>query len=268
MVTDRTAREVGRVRSTDQEHPMGRVLVVEDQRALADTLRLAINAQPDMGCVGAVRTVEQAMPILLSADPDVVLMDIHLPDVDGIEGTRRIKEARPGVRVLVLTADPAPELLAGAADAGASGFLAKDSSFRDILAAIRNPLDGKFLVEGAALSALLEQLPSGRPARPPRVGNRLGLTGRELEVIDLMGQGLDPRAIAGRLMVSEHTARGHVKNVMTKLGAHSQLEAVVVATQRGLLAGRPTTGLVGVRFNPFGLFGRQIWGVERVRCLA
>jgi DNA-binding NarL/FixJ family response regulator len=214
---------------------MTRVLVVEDQRTLADALSLAIDTEPDLECLAAVATVEQAMRFLTSESPDIVLMDVNLPEVNGIEGTKRIKEAAPEVRVLVLTGDTTTELLARAAEAGAAGFLTKDSSFPDILAAIRNPVGGKFLVEGTALAALLEEIHPRRHARTGDYTRRVKLTHREREVIELMGQGLDPRTIAERLVLSEHTARGHVKNVMLKLGAHSQLEAVVVATRIGLL---------------------------------
>ncbi|MEV4321729.1 response regulator [Microbispora rosea] len=214
---------------------MIRVLVVEDQRALAGALEIAIDAQPDLHCVGAAGTVEDAVSLVRIHRPDVVLMDIHLPDVDGIEGTRRIKASHPDVRVLILTGDARPDLFAAAAAVGASGFLAKDSKFPDILKVIRAPVEKNILmVEGDPLRALLKDRSAA-----PHAGreNRAGLTPRELEVLRLMGEGLDPRAIAGRLVVSLHTARGHVKNVMMKLGAHSQLEAVVLATRTGLLPG-------------------------------
>jgi len=211
------------------------VLVVEDQKALAGALAVAIDAQPDLVCVGAANSVEEALPLVATTPPDVVLMDIHLPGVDGIEGTRRLKAALPATRILILTADATPDLLTGAATAGAAGFLAKDSPFPDILAAIRSPIEGKILVEGDILSALLEDTRSSRSSEQAKTA---GLSRREQEVLQLMGEGLDPRAIAGRLVVSPHTARGHVKKIMMKLGAHSQLEAVVTATKIGLLPGR------------------------------
>jgi DNA-binding NarL/FixJ family response regulator len=214
------------------------VLVVEDQRALAGALAVAIDAQPDMVCVGAVGSVEDALPLVAISTPNVVLMDIHLPGVDGIEGTRRLKAARPATRILILTADATPDLLTGAATAGAAGFLSKDSPFPDILAAIRSPIEGKILVEGDTLAALLED--TRRSNRPGEQAKAAGLSRREQEVLQLMGEGLDPRAIAARLVVSLHTARGHVKRVMIKLRAHSQLEAVVTATNIGLLPGGST----------------------------
>lgn len=217
---------------------MIRVLVVEDERALAGALEVAIDVQSDMTCVGAVSTVDEAVRIAETDRPDVVLMDVHLPGVDGVEGTRRIKARHPDTRVLILTADAAPDLFTDAAAAGAAGFLAKDTAFPDVLAAIRAPSDEKMLVEGATLTALLRGLEPGEAQGT--APNWAGLTTREMEVLELMGNGLDPRSIADRLVVSVHTARGHVKNVMMKIGAHSQLEAVVVATRTGLLPGRRT----------------------------
>ncbi len=221
------------------------VLVVEDQLVLASALEVAIGVQPDLDCLGTAATVDDALAQMAARVPDVVLMDIELPGTDGIDGTRLIKAAHPGVTVLILTGGATPERLAAAAEAGAGGFLAKDTSFRDVLAAIRNPLPGKMLVEGGILNDLLRDQAAGEPDRqaatpaPAAAGSpaadESGLTARECQVLALMGQGLDPATIAERLVVSVYTARGHVKNVMMKLGAHTQLEAVVIANRLGLL---------------------------------
>ncbi|MFZ3569903.1 response regulator [Streptomyces sp. BH097] len=216
---------------------MIRVLVVEDQRAMADALEIALGVQPDLDCVGAVRTVEEALPLVAAHGPHVVLMDIHLPGADGIEGTRRIRAEHPGTRVLLLTADTDPGQLVAATEAGAAGFLAKDSAFPAVLAAVRAPAEGPMYVEESTLGILVAAIGSsgGAAARQRRDADGAGLTSREREVLRLMGRGLGPRAIAERLVVSPHTARGHVKRVMAKLGAHSQLEAVVLAARSGLL---------------------------------
>jgi DNA-binding NarL/FixJ family response regulator len=231
------------------------VLVVEDQQVLASALEIAIGTQPDMDCVGTAATVDAALTKVAEHRPDVVLMDIQLPGADGIEGTRRIKAAYPDVSILILTAGATPGRLAAAAAAGAGGFLAKDGPFADILAAIRNPMPGKMVIEGTALNELLKDTaqatpepPIPRQAPPARAGpavvenspaqDTAKLTTREQEVLALMGEGLDPSAIAERLVLSVYTARGHVKNVMMKLGAHTQLEAVVLAIKSGLLPPR------------------------------
>lgn len=247
------------------------VLIVEDQQVLASALEIAIGTQPDMDCVGTAATVHEALSQVALRWPDVVLMDIQLPGADGIEGTRRIKAIHPAVTILILTAGATPARLAAAAAAGAGGFLAKDGPFSDILAAIRNPLRGKMVIEGATLNQLIRHIPGppqgqaaqqepaaftpGRRAQAasssdPNIGMNSDpqsagpaadapkLTAREQEVLGLMGEGLDPSAIAERLVLSVYTARGHVKNVMMKLGAHTQLEAVVLATRSGLLPAR------------------------------
>jgi DNA-binding NarL/FixJ family response regulator len=217
------------------------VLVVEDQQVLASALEIAIGTQPDLDCVGTAATVDDALAQMAAHRPDVVLMDIKLPGTDGIEGTRQISEIYPRVTILILTAGATPQRLAAAATAGAAGFLAKDASFSDILAAIRNPMPGKMVIHGAALNELIKDLPVPNKAQQPckqpaQTGpDAARLTAREQEVLGLMGEGLDPNAIAERLVVSVYTARGHVKNVMMKLGAHTQLEAVVIATKSGLL---------------------------------
>ena len=218
---------------------MTRVLVVEDQQTLAGALQIAIDAQPDMDCVGTARTAGEAVALAAASHPDTVLMDIRLPGADGIEATRQVKAACPQARVLILTADATPARLAAAAAAGASGFLAKDSPFPAVLAAIRAPVDGKMLVEKNTLAALAESFHRASPPSGGPIPDRARLTARERQVLALMGQGLDPQAIARRLVVSRHTARGHVKNILMKLGAHSQLEAVILATRAGYLPGGP-----------------------------
>jgi DNA-binding NarL/FixJ family response regulator len=213
---------------------MTRVLLVEDQRTLAEALAIAIDAQPDLECVGAVSTAEEGLLLARARAPDVVLMDVHLPGADGISGTRLIKAERPDVRVFVLTADATPELFAAAFAAGAAGFLAKDGPFPDVLAAIRTPPTARAMVAGGTFAALIAEFRRAGHAQAARE-ERVALTRREGEVLALMGEDLGARAIATRLGMSEHTARDHVKHILRKLGAHSRGEAVAAATRTGLL---------------------------------
>lgn len=207
-----------------------RVLLVEDQRTLAEALMIAIDAQPDMRCVGTANTAEEGLRLAQERAPDIVLMDIHLPGVDGLAGTRQIKAAHPDVRVFILTADATPETYAEATEAGATGFLAKMGPFPDVLAAIRTPSKTRALLAGGTFAALA----TGRR----REHDRIALTEREREVLELLEKRFGTRLIAERLGISDHTARSHIKRVLTKLNVHSRQEAVAVATRTGLLGGR------------------------------
>jgi DNA-binding NarL/FixJ family response regulator len=215
------------------DSPTTRVLLVEDQRTLAEALMIAIDAQPDLLCVGAVDTAEEALRLIRTRSPDVVLMDIHLPGLDGLAGTRQIKTLFPDVRVFILTADATPEMYSEATAAGAMGFLAKDGPFPDILAAIRTPPKARAMVAGGTFAVLMTDR-----RRDPRAHNWAALTEREREVLELMGEELDTRRIAERLGVSTHTARSHIKRVLAKLHAHSRQEAVGVALRTGLIPGK------------------------------
>lgn len=209
-----------------------RVLVVDDHLAFADALAIALDVQGDLKHVGNAASVEEALAVIGSAAPDVVLMDIRLPGMDGIEGVRRIKAMRPKVRVLVLTGFADPDTMARAALAGASGFFPKERPVGEILQAIRTASAGGMVVEPTTLAQMLTRVrePDRERHTPP-----VDLTDRQREVLALLAEGSDPRAIARILGVSVNTSRGHVKSVMAKLGAHSQLEAVVQAIHLGLL---------------------------------
>jgi DNA-binding NarL/FixJ family response regulator len=208
------------------------VLIVDDQRTVGEALALAVAVEPDLECVGVATSVEDGLAKLAESDPDVVLMDLSMPSVDGIEGTRRVKETRPETSVIVLTGHATGDSLVRAAEAGAAGFLQKDAAFADIVAAVRTPPVAQMLVDPATLSKLRQ-----RHSHVVATNETSTLTPRELVVLQLMGEGLDPRSIAEQLHVSIHTARGYVKNILSKLGVHSQLEAVVAAARSGLLSG-------------------------------
>jgi DNA-binding NarL/FixJ family response regulator len=212
-----------------------RVLIVDDHLAFAEAVAIAIDLQGDLECVGATPNMEEALRLVRDRAPDVVLMDVYLPGIDGIEGTRRIKATNPATRVLIITGHTELDILTQAATAGASGFLPKESSLQEVVDAIRVPIDDKIVVDSSTLAALIERLRDTERASAKQARDTARLTRRELEVLVLMREGLDPQTIASRLGISVHTCRGHVKSVLLKLGAHSQLEAVVIAAREGLL---------------------------------
>ena len=212
------------------------VLIVDDHRSFAGALMIAIDHHDDLHAMEAASSVAEAIAAVEASTPDVVLMDIRLPDGDGIDAVGRIRELSPDARVLILTGHTDVEVLARAASVGASGFLPKESSIGTVIGAIRAARSGEMLVEGAMLAAILGRVAASTSAsQRASAADAAVLTPREKDVLQLMGQGMDPHAIAASLGISLHTCRGYQKGIMSKLDAHSQLEAVVVATRRGLL---------------------------------
>jgi len=241
-------------RPTDEPRVPGerrtQVLVVDDHLVFSGAVEIAINAQSDMISVGAAASVAEAVQAVGRWSPDVVLMDIRLPDGDGIEATRRIVALRPETRVLILTAHTEVDIMARAASAGACGFLPKESSIGSVLRAIRAAGDGEMVVDGSTLAAILLRLHRPAATSSGPIEGVPSLTRREHDVLALMGDGLDPHAIARELGISLHTCRGYQKGILAKLGAHSQLEAVVIATRRGVI------GPGGARPEPLSTAGR------------
>lgn len=210
------------------------ILIVDDHAAFAEPLATVLGLQKDMACAGIAPRGDDALAMAEKIRPDVILMDVQLPDADGIDTARKIKEINPDARVLILTAYSDVDVMARAAAAGAAGFIPKETPLADILHAIRTARDGGMLVEGNSLSTLLAHIRSVDEPRPsPRA---VDLTPREFEVLTLMGEGKDAQTIARSLGITVLTCRGHIKKIHSKLGVHSQLEAVVTAMRLGLLS--------------------------------
>ena len=219
----------------DPSECLTRVLIVDDHLAFSGAVEIAINAQADMISVGEAASVVAALDAVRRQKPHVVLMDVHLPDGDGIAATKLIVDLGLGARVLILTAHTSVDVMARAASAGACGFLPKESSVGSVLRAIRAAGDGQMVVDGSTLAAILGRLHGPAAASPDAPAGTPALTPREQDVLELMGQGLDPHAIARELGISLNTCRGYQKSILAKLGAHSQLEAVVIASRRGVI---------------------------------
>lgn len=219
-------------REVDAPDGPTRITIVDDHLAFAEPLAVVINASPDLSCVGIAASLAEGLALAERTQPDIVLLDVRLPDGEGTGAIPDFRARAPMAKVLVLTGHLEPDVFARAASAGAAGFLRKEGPVSGILRSIRAARQGEVLVEQTTLAAILSQLRT-EPTPPPV--NTAMLTTRELEVLVLMGQGLDPHAIAERLQIRLSTCRGYEKNIMAKLDAHSQLEAVVVATRRGLI---------------------------------
>jgi DNA-binding NarL/FixJ family response regulator len=215
-----------------------RVLLADDQPLLRGGFAVLINSAPDLEVVGEAATGRQAVELARQTRADVVLMDIRMPDLDGLAATRLISadEDLAGVRVLILTTFEIDEYVFQALRAGASGFLGKSAEPAELLDAIRIVHRGDALLSPAATRSLILRYLS-RPDHPePAAPVRLSaLTEREREVLTLVAAGLSNDEIAERLVVSPHTVKTHVNRAMTKLGVHDRAQLVVIAYESGLV---------------------------------
>jgi DNA-binding NarL/FixJ family response regulator len=206
-----------------------RVLLVDDHQLFASSLKVVLDNEPDLAVVGIAGTLEGARAAIASTAPDVVLLDVRLPDGDGVDAIERLRAIRPSVQVVMLTATTSEAVLVQAVEHGASGFISKTGTLDEVLAAVRAAASGEAVISPALLARLLPRL-----SRQPRhVG--ADLTPRETEMLGLLAEGLSNAAIAERLTVSVFTVRNHVTNLSAKLGAHSKLEALAIAVREGLL---------------------------------
>lgn len=202
------------------------VLVVDDHRSFGDLLAGALRSVAGLTCVGTAVTAADGVGLAADLRPDVVMMDIQMPQQDGLWATREIVRSAPGTVVVMMTAHRDPQWVTRAAQAGASGFVPKDGSLAEILDVVRRARVGQMVVAPAMFASAPAE-PSAPEA--PR------LTDRELQVLQLLGKGHNATAISRLLRISIHTCRGYIKTLHGKLGATSQLEAVVKAQHLGLL---------------------------------
>ncbi|MFA1537650.1 response regulator [Actinomadura monticuli] len=212
-----------------------RVVLADDQPLIRAGLRVLIADTPDLEIVGEAGTGREAVALVEDVRPDVVVMDIRMPDMDGIEATRRITTAH----VLMLTTFDDDEYVYGSLKAGASGFLVKDMALEEILAAIRVVADGDGLIAPSVTKRLIEEF-AARPEPAPEPRSVTGVTEREREVLTLVGRGLSNREIADDLYISVATAKAHVARLLAKLDARDRVQLVIIAYELGLVA--PPTG--------------------------
>ena len=217
---------------------MIRVLLADDQALIRAGFRVLIDAAGDLEVVGEATDGAQAVDLARRERADVVLMDIRMPGVDGLEATRRISadDDLAGVKVIILTTFESDEYVYQAIRAGASGFLVKDTEPADLIQAVRVVARGDALLSPSVTRRLITDLAS-RPERPPSSGLRTlaSLTDREREVLTLVAEGLSNDEIAARLFLSPLTAKTHVSRIMTKLNARDRAQLVVMAYESGLV---------------------------------
>ncbi|WP_335937465.1 response regulator transcription factor [Streptomyces sp. PTD5-9] len=227
-----------------------RVLLADDQALLRGTFRMLFDSTDDMETVGEASNGEEALELARAERPDVVLMDIRMPEMDGLEATRLISESEDlaAVKVLILTTFEDDEHVAEALRAGASGFLGKGARPDELLDAVRTIAAGEALLSPSATRALIGRFLAQPDPCPAGVHERLAcLTRRELDVVGLAALGLSNDEIAERLFVSPLTAKTHVNRAMTKLAARDRAQLVVIAYQCGLVSPAAEPGPVQSR---------------------
>jgi DNA-binding NarL/FixJ family response regulator len=212
-----------------------RVVIADDQHLVRAGLRMILTTHPDLEVVGEASTGDEAVQVALTTRPDLVLMDIQMPGIDGIEATRRIL-ADPhsrDVRVLILTTFDLDEYVYDALRAGASGFLLKDVPPEQLATAVRTVSQGDALLAPSITRRLIEQFAT---ARTPIPSTRLDyLSSRETEVFQLVARGLSNREIAERLFVGETTVKTHITRILAKLDLRDRVQAVVLAYEAGIV---------------------------------
>jgi DNA-binding NarL/FixJ family response regulator len=219
-----------------------RVLIVDDQELVRTGFRLFLETQPELAVVGEAADGEEAIERTRELRPDVVLMDIRMPNMDGIEATARLTggAAEPTPRVLVLTTFDLDEYVFGALRAGAAGFLLKDAPRERLLEAIRVVHGGEALLSPSVTRRLIEDFAARTDPIEPPAALLAELTPREREVLVLVAHGLSNGEIAARLVVTEATVKSHVGAVLLKLGLRDRVQAVVFAYEHGIvIAGEP-----------------------------
>ena len=218
-----------------------RVLIADDQALVRSGFRLVVETRPDLEVIGEAENGEQAVALARELDPDVILMDIRMPGLDGIEATRQIVASGSAARILVLTTFDFDEYVYAAIRAGASGFLLKDVRPTDLVDAIRLVANGNALLGPTVTRRLLERFADTHHDDGEQTSAAIdSLTEREQEILRLLARGLSNAELAEKLVVSETTVKTHVSNVLRKLGVRDRVQAVVAAYDAGLV--RPQAG--------------------------
>lgn len=207
-----------------------RVLLVDDHAVVREGLRALIGTEPDLAVVGEAENAEEATRLIEATDADVLLLDLVLPQSDGLKVLATSRQLRPELRVLILTSFSEDEKVLRAIELGAHGYLLKDSRADELLDAVRRVHRGQTVLAPAIAGAVVS-----RVARPGPAETSEELTERETEVLILLGGGLSNREIADELTISERTVRAHVGNVLAKLGLSNRTQAALYAVREGLV---------------------------------
>jgi len=211
---------------------MIQVLICDDQAIVRDGLEMLLKLEPDIRVVGKAEDGARAVTLALGTKPDIVLMDLKMPAMNGIEATRQLRTLAPAVKVLVLTTYDDDEWVMDAVRAGAVGYLLKDMPREQVVQALRGTMDGKAYLDPAVAGKLMNRVANPQSRPPDDLVNKL--TDREVDVLRLLARGLSNADIAARLHLSEGTVRNYVSSILEKLGLADRTQAAVLALQHGL----------------------------------
>jgi two-component system, NarL family, response regulator DevR len=215
----------------DTEQAKTRVFLLEDHEVMRQGLRMVLSAEPDIEVVGDAGTVASALVRLSAVRPDVAILDVRLPDGDGISACRDIRSMLPDVACLMFTAYEDDQALLGAVMAGAAGYVLKGTPVRDVVDAVRVVATGKSILDAGATQRIIAQLQGGSPVSGQGDDRVASLTAQEKRVLDLIGEGLTNRQIAERMSLAEKTAKNYVSALLMKLGLQRRSQAAVLAVR-------------------------------------
>jgi DNA-binding NarL/FixJ family response regulator len=225
----------GDVSALERRRPIS-VLIVDDERTFGEALEVALSHEDDLAIVDVAVDGAHGVEAVTDLEPDVVIMDVSMPGMSGIEATRRIKERRPETQVVILSGHDDEHLLARAIQAGALGLLRKTEAVANVAKTVRLANDGEMLHDEDEIERALRRLRHRRDADDDARRRLERLTPRETEILGLMAKGRAADDIAKELSMSPNTLRTHTQNVLTKLGVHSKMEALVLAIRHGKVA--------------------------------
>jgi DNA-binding NarL/FixJ family response regulator len=209
-----------------------KVVICDDQAIVRDGLEMLLKLEPDIQVVGTAEDGATAVEMVMKATPELVLMDLKMPILNGIEATRQIKNKNPEVKILVLTTYDDDEWVFDAIKAGASGYLLKDTPRDELIKAIKGTVGGKTYVDPAVAGKVLGQVSNRQTQSPTLITSKL--TEREVDILRLLARGFSNTDIAEKLFLSEGTVRNHVSAILAKLGVSDRTQAAVIAIQHGL----------------------------------